>query len=69
MKAKTKQTKLELDFYEGDCLAFFLANDGYDSFINCIQEFGYTKKEAKEMAHGITYKVSMHTITGVYANA
>ena len=66
---KTKQTKLELDFYEGDCLAFFLANDGCDSFINCIQDFGYTKKEAKQMAAGIIDKISMHTITGVYANA
>jgi hypothetical protein len=69
MKKKQTKHKLDFNFYEGDCLAFFLANDGYNSFINCIMDFGYTKKEAKTMAEDITHRISMHTISGVYANA
>ena len=66
MKKQTKtKYKLDFNFYEGDCLAFFLANDGYESFINCIIDFGYTKKEAKRMAESITYRISKHTISGI----
>jgi len=64
-----KQSELKLSFYEGDCLAFFLNNEGSDSFVNCIEDFGYSRKEAKLMARSITDRVSHHAISAVYADA
>ena len=65
----TEKSKLDFSFHEGDCLAFFLANDGYDSFINCIIDFGYSKREAKQMAHSITDRISHHILSELYVDA